>query len=138
MTGEFRFVYFTPLYDETVAFLRDALELRQVESWDGAGDHRGTVFVARPNHANRTRVAAGAGLIEVLENAGLRRGPSDTASGGPFAAVEVEDVDALHARITAKGVPVHYPLADKPWGHRGFSVLDPNRVEIAFYSRIAR
>ena len=126
MSREFRFVYFTPRYDETVAFVRDLLELRQVESWDRPGDHRGTVF------------AAGPGLIEVLENEELQRGPSDTASGGPFAAIEVADVDALHARIAGKGVALHYPLADKPWGHRGFSVLDPNGVEIAFFSRIAR
>ena len=46
----------------------------------------------------------------------------------------VEDVDAVHARIAANGVPIHHALADKPWGHRGFSVLDPNGVEIAFFS----
>lgn len=124
MSGDFRFVFFTPIYDETVAFFRDALELAIVTSWDRAGDHRGTVF------------AAGSGQIEVLELEGLQRSPSSTGTGGPFAAVEVADVDALHERVTAKGVATHYSLADKPWGHRGFSVLDPNGVEIAFYSRI--
>ena len=124
MSREFRFVYFTPRYDDTVAFMRDALELAIVESWDRAGDHRGTVF------------AVASGLLEVLENEALQRGPSHTASGGPFAAIEVDDVDALHARLAANGVPTHYPLEDKPWGHRGFSVLDPNGVEIAFFSRI--
>ena len=125
MSGrDFRFVYFTPIYDETVAFYRDRIGMAVVTSWDRAGDHRGTVF------------AAGSGQIEVLELEGLRRGPSHTASGGPFAAVEVEDVDALHARVTANGVAAHYPIEDKPWGHRGFSVLDPNGVEIAFYGRI--
>jgi catechol 2,3-dioxygenase-like lactoylglutathione lyase family enzyme len=122
MSRDFRFVYFTPCYDETVGFLRDMLELPVTDSWDRAGDHRGTVF------------AAASGLIEVLENEELERGPSHTAGGGPFAAVEVDDVGALHARVTAKGVPLHYPLEDKPWGHRGFSVLDPNGVELAFYS----
>ena len=122
MSRDFRFVYFTPVYDETVAFLRDAIELPVTEAWDRPGDHRGTVF------------AAGSGVIEVLENEELSRGPSHTANGGPFAAIEVADVDALHARIGAKSIPVHYPLADKPWGHRGFSVLDPNGVEIAFFS----
>ena len=126
MSGrDFRFVYFTPIYDETVAFYRDRIGLAVVTSWDRAGDHRGTVFEA-----------AGSGQIEVLEFEGLERRPSHTASGGPFAAVEVEDVDALHARVTANGVATHYPIEDKPWGHRGFSVLDPNGVEIAFYARI--
>ena len=124
MSSQFRFVYFTARYGETVAFLRNSLELRVADSWDRAGDHRGTVF------------AAGSGLIEVLEQGSLERGPSHTASGGPFAAIEVDDVDALHGRVTAKGVPLHYPLEDKPWGHRGFSVLDPNGVEIAFFGRI--
>ena len=123
---EFRFVYFTPRYEETVAFLRDGIGLAVTDSWDRPGDHRGTVF------------AAASGLIEVMENEGQARGESRTATGGPFAAVEVEDVDALHARVTANGVPTHYPLEDKPWGHRGFSVLDPNGVEIAFFSRSAR
>ena len=105
-----------------MAFLGDALALPVADTWDRPGDHRGTIF------------AAGSGQIEVLENVGLSRGASHTASGGPFAAIEVEDVDALHTAITARGVPLHYPLADKPWGHRGFSVLDPNGVEIAFFS----
>lgn len=118
----FRFVYFTPVYDETVAFYRDRLEFAVVTSWDRPGDYRGTVF------------AAGSGQIEVMELEELQRAPSNTGSGGPFAAVEVADVDALHARITAKGVATHYPLEDKPWGHRGFSLLDPNGVEIAFFS----
>ena len=122
---QLRVVYFTPAYDATVEFLRDRLQWPVAESWDRPGDHRGTLF------------AVGSGLVEVLENSELRRGSSDTASGGPFIVIEVEDVDALHDRIAADGVPVHYPLEDKPWGHRGFSVLDPNGVEIAFFSAIA-
>ena len=125
MSNDFRFVYFTPRYEETLHFLRDVLEFPVVTSWDRAGDHRGTLF------------GAASGQIEVLENRGLTRGPSHTASGGPLAAIEVENVDALHARLTAKGAATHYGLEDKPWGHRGFSVLDPNGVEIAFYSRTA-
>jgi catechol 2,3-dioxygenase-like lactoylglutathione lyase family enzyme len=126
VSREFRFVYSTGRYDQTVTFLRDMLELPVVGSWDRPGDDRGTLF------------GAAAGMIEVLENAGLERNPSDTASGGPFAAIEVDDVDALHARLAGKSVPVHYPLADMPWGHRGFSVLDPNGVEIAFFSWVGR
>ena len=124
MSRDFRFVYFTPRYDATLAFLGDALELEIVTSWDRAGDHRGTIF------------AAASGQLEVLENEAIERGESRTGTGGPFAAIEVADVDALHARLTGKGVATHYPLEDKPWGHRGFSVLDPNGVEIAFYSRV--
>ena len=68
MTREFRFVYFTPRYEETVAFMRDALELPVTDSWDRPGDHRGTVF------------AVASGLLEVLENEALSRGPSHTGA----------------------------------------------------------
>lgn len=90
MSSEFRFVYLTSLYDETVALLRDVLEFPVTDSWDRAGDHRGTVF------------AAASGLIEVLENVALQRGPSHTASGEPFLAIEVEDIDALQAKYAGE------------------------------------
>lgn len=122
MSREFRFVYATPLYDETVAFLRDAMGFAVTSAWDRPGERRGTLF------------AAASGIIELLEDADAPRAAPGTALGGPLMVIEVADVDALHARIAAKAVPVHHALADKPWGHRGFSVLDPNGVEIAFFS----
>ena len=126
MGREFRFVYATPRYDETVAFLRDALGSPVTGSWDRPGDSRGTLFVAA------------SGIIEVLERADAPQAEPGVPLGGPFMAIEVDDVDALHERIAAKGVAVHHPLADKPWGHRGFSVLDPNGVEISFLSQTRR
>lgn len=126
MSREFRFVYATPLYDETVAFLRDALGSPVTGSWDRPGDSRGSLFVAA------------SGIIEVLENLEAPRAKPGQPLGGPFMAIEVENVDALHAGIAERGVAIHQPLADKPWGHRGFSVLDPNGVEIAFFSWIER
>jgi catechol 2,3-dioxygenase-like lactoylglutathione lyase family enzyme len=122
MSAEFRFVYQSAVYDETVAFLRDKLELPVLNSWDRPGDHRGTLF------------AAASGIVEVLENAQAQR----AAPGSPFMVIEVEDVDAVHERIAGRGVAVHHELRDKPWGHRGFSVLDPNGVEIAFFTWIRR
>lgn len=38
---------------------------------------------------------------------------------------KVEDVDAEHARLTRAGLRTIMPLADHPWGDRGFSVADP-------------
>ena len=46
MSREFRFVYSTPVYDATVAFLRDGLGFSVTGSWDRPGDHRGTLFAA--------------------------------------------------------------------------------------------
>ena len=39
--------------------------------------------------------------------------------------VEVDDVDAVYARLGALGYPVVYPLTDEPWGVRRFFVREP-------------
>jgi catechol 2,3-dioxygenase-like lactoylglutathione lyase family enzyme len=44
------------------------------------------------------------------------------------ATVEVEDVDAVHARVVEGGYEVVYGPADEPWGVRRFFVRDPNGV----------
>ena len=44
----------------------------------------------------------------------------------PDLSIEVEDVDAVHARAVAAGFEIVYPLAEEPWGVRRFFVRDPN------------
>jgi predicted enzyme related to lactoylglutathione lyase len=49
-----------------------------------------------------------------------------TAPVSPNVSVEVEDVDAVHAKAVAGGYEVVYGPADEPWGVRRFFVRDPN------------
>ena len=51
--------------------------------------------------------------------------------------LEVEDVDALHKRLTRSGVAISDPLTMQWWGDRTFKVLDPNGYEIWFYTHVA-
>ena len=44
--------------------------------------------------------------------------------------IEVDDVDAVHARAVALGLPIVYPITDEPWRVRRFFVADPNGVII--------
>ncbi|MEV6555598.1 VOC family protein [Nocardia sp. NPDC051756] len=44
----------------------------------------------------------------------------------PNMSVEVEDVDAVHAAMTAEGADIVYPLTDEDWGVRRFFVRDPS------------
>lgn len=44
----------------------------------------------------------------------------------PDMSVEVDDVDAVHAAVTAAGADVVYPLRDEAWGVRRFFVRDPS------------
>ncbi|MFF1451628.1 VOC family protein [Streptomyces sp. NPDC058274] len=49
-----------------------------------------------------------------------------TAPVVPDLSVEVEDVDAVHARLLAAGAEIVRGLRDEEWGVRRFFVRDPN------------
>ena len=46
-------------------------------------------------------------------------------AGGLHVAVQVDDVDAEHARLKGRGVPVSEPVTE-PWGERSFQFSDPD------------
>lgn len=46
----------------------------------------------------------------------------------------VDDVDVEHRTLVAKGVPITLPIADHPWGDRGFAVTDPNGITLYIYA----
>ena len=121
MTGEFRFIFRAQDYEAAVAFYRDGLELPVVGSWDRGPAERGTLF------------QAASGIIEALARAPGRECVS--LQGGELA-YEVDDVDERYRRVQEKGLPIRGELADKPWGHRAFSVTDPDGIKVILYSII--
>jgi uncharacterized glyoxalase superfamily protein PhnB len=48
--------------------------------------------------------------------------------------IAVDDVDAEHKRLMAAGLSELMPLADHPWGDRGFSIADPIGNSVYIYS----
>lgn len=44
----------------------------------------------------------------------------------PDVSVEVEDVDAVHAKVLACDFQIVYPITNESWGVRRFFVRDPN------------
>ena len=46
----------------------------------------------------------------------------------------VDDVDQEHEKLTELGLEPIMPLADHPWGDRGFAVQDPNGITLYVYS----
>ena len=121
MTGEFRFIFRAEDYEASVTFYRDGLELPIVGSWDRGPAQRGTLF------------QAASGIIEVLA---LAPGEAYTPLQGGELAYEVDDVDEQYRRVQEKGLPIRGELADKPWGHRTFSVTDPDGIKVIVYSII--
>jgi catechol 2,3-dioxygenase-like lactoylglutathione lyase family enzyme len=126
--SQFRFCYFTPKYEETVAFYRDGLELKLLEFWDRNADDRGTLF------------QAASGIIEVVVRP---KGPSDhlwddRPPQGASIVIEVDDVDAVHRRVAAKQLPVTQELTNQSWGHRSFCLREPNGLSIYLFSELSR
>lgn len=121
MTGEFRFIFRARDYETSLAFYRDGLELPIVSSWDRGPAEKGTLF------------QAGSGIIEVLA---LAPGAEYVPLQGGELAYEVEDVDEWHRRTHDKGLPIRGELADKPWGHRTFSLTDPDGMKVILFTII--
>lgn len=127
--GQFRFAYFTPLYEETILFYRDVLGLPILESWDRNPEDRGTVF------------SAASGMIEVLAVPGKSEVSSlwdERPPQGAFMVIETNPVEALYHRAVETGLPIHQELKDQSWGHRSFCVREPNGLILYFFSEIAR
>jgi uncharacterized glyoxalase superfamily protein PhnB len=54
--------------------------------------------------------------------------------GGVLLELEVEDVDSEYSRLRELGLaPLEFPET-KPWGHRNFSLLDPDGHTVVLYS----
>jgi catechol 2,3-dioxygenase-like lactoylglutathione lyase family enzyme len=121
MTGEFRFIFRARDYEASLAFYRDGLELPIVSSWDRGPAEKGTLF------------QAGSGIIEVLA---LAPGAEYVPLQGGELAYEVKDVDEWYRRIQDKGLPIRGELADKPWGHRTFSLTDPDGMKVILFTII--
>lgn len=52
--------------------------------------------------------------------------------------VYVDDVDAMHRRLTARGVPASFPPRDAPWGERFFHLSDPDGHEVSLAAPLER
>jgi len=51
---------------------------------------------------------------------------SNDDMAAPGISVEVEDVDAVHAKALDQGIEIAYPLRDEEWGVRRFMVREPS------------
>jgi len=58
--------------------------------------------------------------------------PSELGDHSYFAYIAVDDIDALHAEIAAKGAIVRLAPADKPWGRREMAVGTPDGHRLMF------
>ena len=126
MPGELRIVYVSTQYDATVAFYRDGLGLPVLSSWNEGPEARGTEF------------QAGCGIIEIMAYAPNEGKEWQVFLSKPAThlniAIEADDVDAWYQHILNQQLPIRNAIADFSWGHRGFTLLEPNGHLLYFYT----
>jgi uncharacterized glyoxalase superfamily protein PhnB len=63
-------------------------------------------------------------------------GPEVFDGRGMILTLQVDDAQALHARLTAADVPITHSLTDAPWGQRRFVVTDPSGIFVDVVQQI--
>ncbi|MFJ1512366.1 VOC family protein [Cellulosimicrobium funkei] len=99
----------------TVAFYRDHLDFRPLFTSDW-------YVHLQSAHDPSVNLAVLDGDHETIPESGRGR------AGGLLLNLEVEDVDAVHARLVAAGLPILRSLRDEAFGQRHFITADPNGV----------
>ncbi len=118
---QFRFVMGSDRYDDCAAFYGQLLELPVFDEW--ADPTRGTIWQFSD------------GLIEVAEPPAGERAAAVT---GVFLAIEVDDAQVWHDRLTGRGAVISSPLTTKPWGHHSFGVVDPHGLELVLFEVVGQ
>jgi uncharacterized glyoxalase superfamily protein PhnB len=77
------------------------------------------------------------GEAQVMFTRGRPATPAAAQSQAVEIYLEVEDVDALHARLQKKGVSIVDALTLQWWGDRTFKVQDPNGYVVWFYANVS-
>lgn len=110
---ELRVVRLTDHFDAGCHFYARLLGWPVTRSWDEGG--RGCIFGYG---------TAGIELIEAAET---------SAVSGVLLSIECAAVQTIHDALLAAGVAISQPLADQPWGHRNFGVVDPTGLTLVFF-----
>lgn len=111
----FRYVVVSGSYDASVRFYKEILGLARIDGWD-RDEGRGVLLSA-----------GGRAVVEVIE------GKASPSTSGVFLALEVDDADAWHRHLKGHGVEIEVPPHNEPWGHRAFTVRDPDGLSIVIY-----
>ena len=115
---ESRIVFIVKEYQRTRDFYEKTVGLCIVSEWDRTKGDRGVVYQLGSTH------------LEILE------GDISPLTQGFYVYLEVEDIDALWERLSGT-VEIVDAIGTRPWGHRNFSIKDPNGFTIKFFSRVA-
>lgn len=112
---QFRYVVVSGAFDDAVEFYDGTLGLERIGGWD-RDDGRGALLSAGDN-----------AVIEIID------GNVAPSARGVFLALEVDDADAWYEHLAVHRVEIEVPPHNEPWGHRAFTVRDPDGLSIVIY-----
>ena len=125
--------------ERSVAFYRDVLGFEVVFAWNPRAPYIGEL-VGYPDvdlHAAILRPPNSEVFLELLEYRNVERTPVDTRTANPgtaHTAYFVDDLDALYAELTAKGVesvsPPVTPTIGPNAGGRAVYLIDPDGIRV--------
>ena len=122
--GKFRFAYYTDKYQKTYSFYKEVLQFTPGLSWDRSAHDKGALF------------EAGEGLIEILhrpDTAHQNPGLDYRSPQGVYMCIQVWDIDTRYQDYKTKGIPFQQDIVDQAWGHRSFSIIEPNGLLLFFF-----
>ena len=117
-TKQFRFIlYPTPeRFDALKGFYANYLGFPIIAEWD---------------HPPRgMTLNAGSAVIEIL----ISRAVAPAKPEGASLSLDVDDVWALWEKIKDNREVINYELRDNSWGDTAFGILDPEGLQISFFS----
>jgi len=113
-------------FPAALAYWRDAAGFANVRAW---GEPPGFAILERDGlHLMLKAVPEG---TDVVPHGRLQPGMWD-------AYFWIDDADALHADLAARGAMIAYPPCDQFYGCREFALLDPDGHEVGFGQAVGR
>ena len=106
--------------ERSLVFYRDQLGLEQDLNLT---DETGSLFLASVEVSD---------TVIMLTRAHQGEPPESQGAGVRLTLLfdRADDIDALLERLQAHGAVVCSPIGDRPWGHRDFTVLDPDGYHV--------
>lgn len=117
--GEIRLVFETSQYDIIKEFYTNIIRLPIFKEFDHGLYQRGVVF-----KINQT-------LIEFLEK---KETETKNNSNYKYMYIEVSKVNEFY-KIIKDQIPILEDLQTYPWGHTSFSISDPDKNKLKFFSQ---
>lgn len=119
-TNQFRLLIRAKDYDATMAFWNGALGMEQIDGWDRA-DSTGAIL---STGGNAVVIVIGGGDTDY----------DFPAPEGVYTGIQVDDVDAWHARLTDSDVDIEAGPRDQMWGLRTMRLRDPNGYRVYLFT----